>query len=455
MLMPKPTLQDGGMTKYTPGVVAPKTGPVGQPVTPMAINPATEAEIKRKAEAGIGLSAPTKEKQAMYDNYRTQFVNNRQAKAFAPVDMNQYKVQSATIDDIAKKYGFDFSRDYANRQAEAEAQARRNANADASRKNQSNRDLNLKAIDNNLMSQAEGLDRNYFQQYQQQAQAQVNGGINGGIAADQDLRMSMARQAAMSDSYRDANLGRMQENQRFTNDDIRLAEDLGLINQQGLARAESLHQDRLMQGAGLAMDTDRFNLDQNQGLMNAALSQRGQNIGIEQWIQEMDRMKSRDARADWEYGDTRAYNAGRDKVADSQWAKEFGLQKDEFGWRKATDTRDFNYGVGRDKVADGQWNKQFGLETSKFDWSKYMDGQNLGLSRQRLAQDGKALSQQMPKITSAEEYLKMILGEMDYDIYAKMNQASPKLDPTAKTGIASQPGSYWWARGYGDQYLPK
>lgn len=372
------------MATNKPGLIAGGgyTLPATPVTTPKPVTPSyNDAEVKRKAETGLPLLNQNNQAAVnAYNQYKAQAVNKRQAQNFAQVDPNQFKTQSATINDIAAKYGFDFSRDYANRQAEAEAQAKRNAVEDAKRKNQSNKDLNMKQIDNNLMSQAEGLDRNYFQQYQQQAQAQVNGGINGGIAADQDLRMAMARQASMSDSYRDANLGRMQENQRFTNDDLRLAEELGLVNQQALARGESLYNDRLMQGAGLAMDTDRFNLSQNQGLMNAALQQRGQNIGIEQFLQEMDRTKGRDARSDYEYDKEYSYRAGTDKLDRIYRDK-------EFDWRVGTDKRDYSRGVLES-------DRNFGFENEKFDWSKYMDNANLGLSRQRLAQDGKALAAQ-------------------------------------------------------------
>lgn len=380
MALTKPTLMGGVAT------VAPTLKPVSTPTPVQATF--NDAEVKRKALAGIPLmNQNNPAANNAYNQYKQQAVNARQAQNFAQVDPNQFKTQSATINDIAAKYGFDFSRDYANRQAEAEAQAKRNAVADAQRKNQSNKDLNMKTIDNNLMSQADGLDRNYFQQYQQQAQAQVNGGINGGIAADQDLRMAMARQAAMGDSYRDANLGRMQENQRFTNDDLRLAEELGLVNQQALARGESLYNDRLMQGAGLAMDTDNFNQRENQGFLNAAIQQRGQNINVEQFLQEMDRLKSRDVRSDYEYDKEYSYRAGSDRLD--------RIHRD----------REFDHTVSQDNIRNGQWNKEFdwnkntwtkefGLETDKFDWTKYVDGQNLGLDRQRLAQDGKALAAQ-------------------------------------------------------------
>jgi hypothetical protein len=56
--------------------------------------------------------------------------------------------------------------------------------------------------------------------------------------------------------------------------------------------------------------------------------------------------------------------------------------------------------------------------------------------------------------TSAEDVVRAALKEVNDSIHVKMGNSSPKLNPNATTGLASQPGSYWYARGYGSQYLP-
>ena len=104
-----------------------------------------------------------------YMNQQKQTENFHQSAQQDQVNFDDYRTESATIEDLAKKYGFDYSRDYAKTQAEAEAQAKRNAISEAERRNTSNRDVNMKGIDNNLMSMAENLDRDYFQKYMQQA----------------------------------------------------------------------------------------------------------------------------------------------------------------------------------------------------------------------------------------------------------------------------------------------
>jgi hypothetical protein len=55
---------------------------------------------------------------------------------------------------------------------------------------------------------------------------------------------------------------------------------------------------------------------------------------------------------------------------------------------------------------------------------------------------------------SAQDVIDEYLKGIQQDYYNKSTAASPKLDPEATTGIASQPGSYWYARGYGSKYDP-
>jgi murein DD-endopeptidase MepM/ murein hydrolase activator NlpD len=154
--------------------------------------------------------------------------------------------------------GFDFSKEYATKQAEAEAQALRDAIADGQRRNTTNRDENIQSIDNNLMNTADSLDRNYYLQGLNQMQNQVNSGMNGGVSQEQDLRMAMARQSDMAGAYRDANLGKMQANNAYTNNDLKYADQLGTVNQQALASAESMFQNNLQRGFQNALNLGEF-----------------------------------------------------------------------------------------------------------------------------------------------------------------------------------------------------
>lgn len=148
-----------------------------------------------------------------------------QAPVFtAPPKMEAPKQLS--IDDLAKQFGLDYSRESAQKQANAEAQAKRDAIQQGKR-----------AVDARVESSADALDRNYFLKGLQQQQSQANTGLNAGIASDQDLRMAMARQANMGDIYRDANLEHM-----------RLEDQIGRVELERLAREDGLYNDRRQQG---------------------------------------------------------------------------------------------------------------------------------------------------------------------------------------------------------------
>lgn len=157
--------------------------------------------------------------------------------------INAQQMMNATVNDVAKKYGFDFSQDYANRQAEAIAQAKRNANTQMSRENQTMNQQTMKQIDMNLREGNQALDHSFFRNYLDQRQKQANTGMNAGIASEQDLRLGMNQQSAMSNLYRDASLARNQESQRFTNQSLALKDAASLIEQEKQAQAQQLFQE--------------------------------------------------------------------------------------------------------------------------------------------------------------------------------------------------------------------
>lgn len=306
-----------------------------------------------------------------------------------------------TVDSIASKYGFSFNRDAARTQAEAEAQALRDANAHAARQNESANKLNTSKIDGNLMNMAEGLDRNYFQKMMAQQQNQVNGGLNAGIASDQDLRLQMARQAEMGGAYRDANLGKMSEQERFTNDQLRLTEQLGTINQQSLAREQSLTSDWEKQMYDVISNDRNF----FQGAANMEWGQ-SQDM-VNQFLAQQDRLSAN-------FQDDRNFNYGamRDTVGDSY--KDLDMAQRQFEQQAGNDqwAQEFQRMLSRDNVQDSQWGQQFDwnalmdaagltgnfnggrtlagqasdLNQSQFDWSKQMDSAGLQLERDTLNQ---------------------------------------------------------------------
>lgn len=173
---------------------------------------------------------------------------------------NQQRMINATIEDIAKKYGFDFSREYAERQAEALAQAERNAYQNSLRQNKSLYEQTMAQIEQDIRNASTSLDHEYFQQMLNQQQAQAVSGLNAGIAADQNLRLAMNKQAQLSDVYAQANLARQQELSRYGNEAMRLREALDLVEQQRIAKADEIYQQLRQLGYDiLARDRDYAN----------------------------------------------------------------------------------------------------------------------------------------------------------------------------------------------------
>ena len=155
---------------------------------------------------------------------------------------------NATVNDLARKYGFDFSRGYAERQAEAEAARARAAYQDSLRRTQADYEQRLAQIEQGIRDAVRGLEQNFFTNMLQQQQAQANTGINAGIAADQNLRLGMAAQRALADVYGQANLDRARAARDWSLESQRLREALDLVEQERLARAEQLYQDLLQRG---------------------------------------------------------------------------------------------------------------------------------------------------------------------------------------------------------------
>lgn len=201
----------------------------------------------------------------------------------------------------------------------------------------------------------------------------------------------------------------------------------------------------------------------------------------------------RDKISDTRYTDEKNYQRGRDTLADTRYNTEWNYQ---VGRDKVADTRydkEWNYQVGRDKIADGryktEWNYQVGRD--KISDKRYTNDRNYQISRDKIndAWRQKEWSQMSPaekqraaldyeyakkKATlnkggggggskggsksssyqSAQQIVDAAKMKAIREQQAAMSKASPKLNPSAKSGIASQPGSYWYARGYGSKYDP-
>lgn len=176
------------------------------------------------------------------------------ANSQTAVNFKAYQTKPTTLKDLMQKYGFDYSKGYARQQAQAEYDQKR-----VGLNNQ------LQQVDTNVKGANDALSRQYFQNYMNQAQGQVGSGITGGMKADQNVRLSMSRQAAMGDIYRDAAVQKSKINQDLTN-----------VNQEQVAKQNQLYNDRLQQGFQNAQAETASNRAENQTMLNAAQTERDQ-----------------------------------------------------------------------------------------------------------------------------------------------------------------------------------
>lgn len=346
----------------------PKPQPSTRPIQTMAANQTTNN---------------TQQAQQNNTNTQAQSQNQANTQQKATTQSNNWGGYNPFDDLVTKNqledlWGFDYSRDYAKNQAQSEAQALRDAIADSQRRNSSNKEENLQAIDNNLMNMADSLDRNYFQKGMQQRQNQVSRGINGGVAADQDLRMAMSRQAEMGGAYRDANLGKMQENNRFTNNDLRLSEQLGTVNQQALAREDSIFNQRNQEALNNSLQVSDFNRINQQ-----------QRFG-----QQFDLMKMME--------DSRRYDM------------QFGIQEGELTGNYLPSYLQGNkYNNPFSGGAMSQMLSQYGIETEQPEARNYFEEL---FNQKAIAEDPNSTDEQRAQAHTAANEIRNHLGSMGIDV---------------------------------------
>lgn len=245
--------------------------------------------------------------------YEKNYLNSAERK-------NSQTWQNATINDVAKKYGFNFSKDYANQQTEATAQAQRNIQNNSQRQNQSLNQQTINQINSDLKQGIVGTENNFFQTYLQQRQNQANRGINSGMQADQDLRLGMNQQSVLADMYRATANNRSKEMDRFNNESQKITDALALIEQQKAADSEKMYQDLLTKGYGM-LGTERgwYNtLDQQQ--YGKYQDQ------INNWYKEQEYLMEQQRLAEERAARARAEKAARDRAA-AQAAQQSAIQK--------------------------------------------------------------------------------------------------------------------------------
>lgn len=232
------------------------------------------------------------------------------------INLNAYKTKATTVNDLSKNYGMDFSRGYAAQQAQSQADAKRTGI-----------NTQLRQVDDNVNSSNDALSRNYFQQYMKQAQSQAGAGLNSGIQADQNLRLSMNRQAELGDLYKQAATQKAD-----------LSAQLANVGNEQAANENQIYNERLQQAYQNAMSDTSRRQSENQALLGAAQSQRSQNINMNQYQQNFDENKRQ---AD---------------LQNKQWQQSFDTQNSQ--WQKNFDTQ------------NSQWNKSFNQQVKEYNDSK-------------------------------------------------------------------------------------
>jgi hypothetical protein len=157
------------------------------------------------------------------------------------------------------------------------------------------------------------------------------------------------------------------------------------------------------------------------------------------------------------------YQQSRDKVSDNQW-------QTQFDYNKGIDTRNYNYQVGRDQVSDQRYNTEWqntlaqqklAEEWKQRQWNQMSPAEKAQMelqyqySKKLKGSGGNGGQTTAAKTQTAQSIIDEYLKSIQDDLTKKMSASSPKANPSATSGLMSQPGSYWYARGYGSQYLPK
>ena len=238
------------------------------------------------------------------------------------IDFSKYRTQSATIEDIAKKYGFDFSREYAERIAEQEAQRRR-AEVDSQRAR----------VEQATQSAQTNLEHDFFNEFLQQQQSVVNSGLNAGLEMDRHNRLEMNRQHALADILQMAEL----QNQDLDRMLQTIAEEQGL-------RTETLYDQRMQFASQLLQQYEAQKQAENLAMLQAELQQRGQNISL------------------------------------TELAERMGLQREQFDWQKLVDEANLT------GMWDGSetWQRQY--QQMQLDLQRQQMAQQARLAQQRADQ---------------------------------------------------------------------
>ena len=380
-------------------------------VTPKAaVNNITNAAAKTLPVVATTLPANNKLKTTVNQN-----IMNAQATApkptntggIAPINFDQYKTQSASVADISKKYGLDYSREYAQRQAEAAAQAKRSG-----LKNQEDK------INQGVTNAQDALSRDYFQKGLMQAQSQVNNGLNGGLANEGNLRLSMNRQAEMGDIMGEANMARNDVAQQLT--DVEVSRK---------AMEEEIYNTRMQEAIALIQQDRSLDQNEKQAMMNAMLQQRGQDIDMSQfqtqqeWEKYMFNNVSATDKASQDWQKYMFNNISATDKSQSEWQKYIfnnmsASDRANLDWSKYQFNNQSADQQAQNKLAWAQLEEEKKQFASEQEWRKYQHNNMSASEKAQLAENKKQFGEEMA----------WRMYEMEYTAEMSLAEAGAGLD---------------------------
>ncbi|MFY0760183.1 hypothetical protein AB1K32_15035 [Metabacillus dongyingensis] len=289
-------------------------------------------------------------------------VTPKPVNPLAQVDVNAYRTKNTQLADLKKQFGLDYSKGYAQQQAQAMADAKRTG-------------LNsqMKQVNQNVNGANDALSRNNFQQYMNQAQSQVGAGVNGGMQADQNLRLSMSRQAAMGDIYRDASVQKSN-----------VAANLANVGKEQVAEENKIYNERLQDAFQNAMTDTQARRGENMNLLGAAQQQRGQNISADQWNRQF---REQQQNTDWNQAFSQKNSSFDQQLARDQ----FNEQKKNTSW---------DQGFQKTQYADNkqwreyQYKNMSASERAQLDFAKYQFGEDAAWRDYELKYNGEMMKGQ-------------------------------------------------------------
>ncbi|WP_203289857.1 hypothetical protein [Metabacillus sp. cB07] len=278
------------------------------------------------------------------------------------IDIEKYRTNNTQLTDLKKQYGLDYSRNFAQQQAQAMADAKRTG-----------LNTQMKQVNENVNGANDALSRNNFQQYMNQAQSQVGAGINGGMQADQNMRLAMSRQAAMGNIYRDA-----------ATQKSNISANMANVGKEQVAEENRIYNERLQEAFQNAMADTQARRSENMNLLGAAQQQRSQNINMDQWQKQFAEQQKN---TKWSQDFSQKNTAFDQKMALDQ----FNEQKKNVSWDQSFQQTQY---ADNKQWREFQYNNMSASEKAQLEWAKQQYGEDAAWRDYELKYNGELMKGQ-------------------------------------------------------------